>query len=216
MLAASADTLVNFRSRNELETLLLACRRLREEREAERKREREGGEGGREETVTCNKCDRFINLSSCVGRREKPRCRSLALLGRRREKERVGETRARKVTFLRFSPSCTEASVESRERRNSRLRAEGGGGCVHMCITPTWSPSLPRRRSGSGNRNAATSERATAVERRRDIFSRASRLATFKIPSRSRTCHSCPFRVSRQEARGVKCDCYRYMCLMDS
>jgi len=83
-------------------------------RERERERERERGGGGREETVMCNKCDRFINLSSCVGRREKPRCRSLALLGRCREKERVGGTRARKVTFLRFSPSCTEASGEPR------------------------------------------------------------------------------------------------------
>jgi len=39
--------------------------------------------------VTCNKCDCFINLSACVGRREKPRFRALSMFGRRREKERV-------------------------------------------------------------------------------------------------------------------------------
>jgi hypothetical protein len=189
--------------------------------EQERERERE-----REETVTCNKCDCFINLSSCVGRREKPRCRALALLGRRREKERVGGTLQRaKGHISEIFPELHRS--ERGEPRAAKLQApRRGWRWTHPRVYNAHVVALPLPLSSlsteSGNRNATERRLQREREREREIFRgktslwRALRLATFEIPSRSRTCHPWLHSVSRQEARDVKCDCYRYMCLMDS
>lgn len=61
MLVVSTDTLVNFHSPDELETLLSIIRGTwRKERRRIKRKERERQ---RKDGLTCNKCDCFINLS---------------------------------------------------------------------------------------------------------------------------------------------------------
>jgi len=66
---------------------------------------RRGRERG---TVTCNKCDCFINLSACVGRREKPRSRALLVFGRCWEKERVKRDSREKGHISEIFPEFSE------------------------------------------------------------------------------------------------------------
>lgn len=177
----------------------------------------------------CNKCDCFINLSSCVGRREKPRWR---WLGRRREKERVGETRARKVTFLRFSrrvvpverpaaDSCTKLEGPTPREDSERCEIRVCG--VHVVSpSPPGSTSSPCRvnrqigsdasdettKGGEGERRLFHGAARVASQMRRDGIARGV-LRTFKTLSAY-------FLFPRSSARGKRaaryrtCACARY------
>lgn len=135
MPAMPTDALVNFHSRDERSKHFLSGCRLYEVFARERARKRGA--------VTCNKCDCFINLSACVGRREKPRSRTLSVLDRRREKERVKRD-------SRAKGHISEIFLELEELRPETESGSPGLSprVVHYistCTMPTWSNGNFRR-----------------------------------------------------------------------
>lgn len=135
MPTVPTDALVNFHSRDERSKHFLSGCRLYEMFARERARKRGA--------VTCNKCDCFINLSACVGRREKSRSRALSVLGRHREKERVKrDSRAKghiSEIFLEFSVLRPETESRSPELSPRVVHY------ISTCTMPTWDNGSFRR-----------------------------------------------------------------------